>query len=181
MKRLSLEYLNREEREQVEKTCAAYQNIFHLPGEMLTSTAAVRHEIRIEPGVEPVNVKPYRLPETQKQEVRRHVEEVRRGGIITESTSPWNSPLLIVPKKADATGEKKWRLVIDYRKMNEKTAGDAYPLPGVSEILDHLGQSKYFSCLDMVVGYHQIEVAEQDRAKTAVSTKEGHWEYKWLP
>jgi len=58
--------------------------------------------------------------------------------------------------------------------------GDAYPLPNVTEILDQLGQSKYFSCIDMVMGYHQIEVAEQDRAVTAFSTKEGHWEYKRL-
>ena len=181
LKRLRLEHLNREERQHVEKTCAAYQDIFHLPGDILTSTAAVKHEIRTAPSVEPVNVKPYRLPETQKQEVERQVEELRRGGIITESSSPWNSPLLIVPKKADATGEKRWRLVIDYRKVNEKTVGDAYPLPDVTEILDQLGQSKYFSCIDMVMGYHQIEVAEQDRAKTAFSTKEGHWEYKRLP
>jgi hypothetical protein len=44
--------------------------------------------------------------------------------------------------------------VIDYRKVNEKTAGDAYPLPDVTEILNQLGQSKYFSCIDMVMGYH---------------------------
>lgn len=180
LQRLRLEHLNKEEREQVVRTCAAYQDIFHLPGEPLTSTTAVKHEIRMEPGVEPVNVKPYRLPETQKVEIRKQVEELRRGGIITESNSPWNSPLLIVPKKLDATGEK-WRLVTDYQKVNEKTVGDAYPLPDVTEILDQLGQSKYFSCIDMVMGYHQIEVAEQDRAVTAFSTKEGHWEYKRLP
>jgi len=87
----------------------------------------------------------------------------------------------VVPKKPDASGEKKWRLVIDYRKVNERTVGDAYLLPDVTEILDQLGQSKYFSCIDIVMGYHQIEVAEQDRAKTAFSTKEGHWEYKRLP
>jgi hypothetical protein len=88
--------------------------------------------------------------------------------------------LLVVPKKADATGAKRWKLVIDYRKLNEKTVGDAYPLPDVTEILDQLGQSKYFSCINMVMGYHQIEMAE-NRAKTAFSTKEGHWEYKRLP
>jgi hypothetical protein len=46
-----------------------------------------------------VNIRPYRLPESQKSEVRRQVEELKRGGIIMESTSPWNSPLLIVKKK----------------------------------------------------------------------------------
>jgi len=51
-----------------------------------------------------------------------------------ESNSPWNSPLLVVKKKADTSGEEKWRLVIDYRKVNEKTVGDAYPLPDVTEI-----------------------------------------------
>jgi hypothetical protein len=102
-------------------------------------------------------------------------------GIITESKSPWNSPLLIVPKKEDASGEKKWRLVVDFRNLNEKSVGDAYPLPDITEILDQLGQSKYFSCLDMVMGYHQIEVEEKDREKTAFSTKNGHWEYKRLP
>jgi hypothetical protein len=79
------------------------------------------------------------------------------------------------------TEEKRWRLVIDYRKLNEITVGDAYPLPDVTEILDQLGQSKYFSCIDMVMGYHQIEMASEDRAKTAFSTKEGHWEYQRLP
>lgn len=180
LKRLRLEHLNREERKEIEKTCLDYQDIFHLPGEKVSCTPVVKHEIRLEPGTEPINSRPYRLPESQKQEVRRQVEELE-GGIIAESTSPWNSPLLVVPKKADATGEKRWRLVIDYRKLNERTVGDAYPLPDVTEILDQLGQSKYFSCTDMVMGYHQIEVAEEDRAKTAFSTKEGHWEYRRLP
>ena len=89
--------------------------------------------------------------------------------------------MLVVPKKSDASGEKRWRLASDYRKLNEKTVGDAYPLPDVTEILDLLGQSKYFYCIDMVMGYHQIEIAEEDRAKTAFSTKEGHWEYERLP
>jgi len=56
-------------------------------------------------------------------------------------------------------------------KVNEKTMGDAYPLPDVTEFLHQLGQSKYFSCIDMVMECHQIEVAEQDRATTAFCTK----------
>ena len=140
---------------------------------MLTNTTAVRYKIRIEPSVEPVDVKPYRLPETQKHEIRRQVEELTWGGIITESNFTWNSLLLIVPRKADAAGEKNWKLVIDYRKVNEKTVGDAYPLPDITEILDQLGQSKYFSCIDLVMGYHQIELSELDPAVLAFSIKKG--------
>ena len=79
MKRLRLEHLNKEERRDIERTCLDYQDIFHLPGEMLSSTSVVKHEIRLEPGTEPVNTRPYRLPESQKPEVRRQVEELKRG------------------------------------------------------------------------------------------------------
>ena len=71
LKQLSLDHLNKEEREQIEKTCADYHDIFHLPGEKLTSTTAVTHEIRVEPGTKPINLKPCRLPETHKQEAGR--------------------------------------------------------------------------------------------------------------
>jgi hypothetical protein len=86
----------------------------------------------------------------------------------------------VIPKKEDASGGK-WRLVVEFRKLNEKSVGDAYPLPDITEILDQLGQSKYFSCLDLVMSYHEIEVEENDRGKTAFSTKNGHWEYKRFP
>ena len=76
--------------------------------------------------------------------------------------------------------EKKWRLVVDFRRLNEKTIGDANPLPDITEIIDQLGQSKYFTCLDMVMGYHQIELEEGEGPRTAFSTKQGHWEYKRL-
>ena len=101
-------------------------------------------------------------------------------GIITESTSPWNSPILVVPKKAGVDGEKRWRLLADFRRLNEKTIGDAHPLPDITEILDQLGQSKYFTCLDMVMGYHQIALAPGQGPQTAFSTKQGHWEYTRL-
>jgi len=68
-------------------------------------------------------------------------------------------------------GKRKWRLVVDFRKLNEKTIGD------ITEILDQMGQSKYFTCLDMVMGYHQIELVLGEGPKTAFSTKQGQWEY----
>jgi hypothetical protein len=71
LKRLRLEHLNEEERKEIEKTCLDYQDIFYLPGETLSSTTLVKHEIRLEPGTEPANARSYRLPETQKHEIRR--------------------------------------------------------------------------------------------------------------
>jgi hypothetical protein len=109
------------------------------------------------------------------------VEQLVKDGIIAISESPWNRTLLIVPKKAGPNGKPKWRMVMDFRRLNEKTVGDADPLPDITEILDQLGQAKYFTCLDMEMGYHQIALAPGEGPKTAFSTKQGHWEYLRLP
>jgi hypothetical protein len=71
------------------------------------------------------------------------VKQLLEDGVIAKSDSAWNSHLLAVPKKVGTDGKRKWRLVGDFRKLNEKSVGDAYPLPDITEILDQLGQSKY--------------------------------------
>jgi hypothetical protein len=144
LRNLRLDHLNLEEKKVIENACRDYQDIFYLNVDKLSCTNAIKHAINVVPGTSPMNTRPYRLPEAQKAEVDRQVTKLLREGIIVESNSPWNSPLLVVPKKVDASGEKKWRLVVDFRKLNEKSIGDAYPLPDITEILDQLGQSKYF-------------------------------------
>jgi hypothetical protein len=124
-----LQHLNVEERNTLESTCLDYQEIFYLPGDTLSCTNATRHSITLVPGTAPINTRPYRLPEAQKIEREKQVTKLANEGIIDECSSPSNSPLLIVPKKADASVEVKWRLVVDFRKLNEKTVGNAYPLP----------------------------------------------------
>jgi hypothetical protein len=57
----------------------------------------------------------------------------------------------MVPKKIDANGQHKFRLVVDYRKLNERTVENAYPSPDIAQILDQLGQARYFACLDFGV------------------------------
>lgn len=69
-------------------------------------------------------------------------------------------------KKTDASGKQKWRMVVDYRRLNDITMDDKYPLPNINDLFDILGKSMYFTTLDLASGYHQIEVDEEDRAKT---------------
>lgn len=82
---------------------------------------------------------------------------------MAPSESAFNSPLLLVPKEADASGEVKSRVVIDFRKQHEWTAGDAYPLPNIIDIFDQLGKAKYFSSVELASRYHQIQLAERHR------------------
>lgn len=102
-------------------------------------------------------------------------------GIIQPSVSPYSSPLWVVPKKLDVSGERKWRIVIDYRNLNDVTIGDSYPLPNIEYILDQLGHSQYFSTLDLASGFHQIEMKPEDISKIAFSTPFGHYEFTRMP
>lgn len=95
--------------------------------------------------------------------------------IISPSISPWSSPIWVVPKKLDASGQRKWRVVIDYRKLNDVTIGEVYPIPNVNEILDQLGKSQYFTTLDLASGFHQIPINPADAPKTAFSVPQGHF------
>lgn len=77
--------------------------------------------------------------------------------------------------------EKKFRMVIDYRKLNKKTIKDKYPLPRIEEILDNLDKCCYFTTLDLTQGFHQIEMHPNSVEKTAFSVGNGHYEYVRMP
>ena len=98
--------------------------------------------------------KQYRYPHDATDQVILQTEWQYNSRIIGDSKSPYNSPLWIVPKKVDASGEKKWRVVIDFRALNEKVIGDVYPLPNITDVLDHLGNAQYFSVFDLASGFH---------------------------
>jgi hypothetical protein len=114
-------------------------------------------------------------------EIQSQIQKLLDNEIIRLSISPYSSPVWIVPKKLDASGKKKWRLVIDYRKLNEKTVEDKYPLPRIDEILDNLGKCTHFTTLDLAQGFHQIEMSTESIEKTAFSVKNGHYEYVRMP
>ena len=101
--------------------------------------------------------------------------------IIEHSDSSFNAPLWVVPKKADASGKRKWRIVINFRKLNEQTDQDAYPLPNMDDILVHLGKAKFFSALNLSAGFHQIPIHPNSKKYTAFSTPDGHFHYNRMP
>ena len=96
--------------------------------------------------------------------------------IITPSSSPWASPVVFVRKK-----DSSLRFCVDYHKVNVITRKDAYPLPRVDDTLDTLACCKWFTTLDLLSGYWQVEVDEKDREKTAFTTPDGLFEFTRMP
>ncbi|XP_046145387.1 uncharacterized protein LOC123988679 [Osmia bicornis bicornis] len=180
LNRLRLDHLSDEEREHVEMIVEEFPERFHLPSDKLQASNYIKHNIPTIDDI-PLNTRQYRFPPIHKQEIERQILTKLSNDIITPSNSPYNSPLWIVPKKPDSKGNPRWRMVIDFRKLNEKTIGDAYPLPNITEILDHIGDAQYFSVFDLASGFQQIEMDSKDRHKTAFSTPNGHYEYIRMP
>lgn len=173
--------LNKEEKYSLQKICAKYSDVFHLENDSLTVTNIYKERIHLQKFAKPVYVKPYRIPYAQKAEVEKQVGDMLRAGVIEETRSPWSSPILIVPKKNDANGNKKWRLVIDYRLLNKQVEDDKFPLPNITEILDSLSGAMYFSHLDLSQGYYQIELEPSSRPCTAFTTDRGQYRLCRLP
>lgn len=171
---LRIDHLNLEEKEALLKVVERFTDIFYKEHADLTFTNIIKHKIRTINDI-PIQSKTYRYPYIHKEEVEKQIQEMLEKNIIRHSNSPYSAPIWIVPKKADASGKTKWRLVIDYRKLNEVTVDDKYPIPNMDEILEKLGNCQYFTTLDLAKGYHQIEIDEQDVHKTAFSVENGHY------
>lgn len=177
---LRLEHLNAEERSHIDKLIEKNSDCFHLPDEKLNYTSVLKHRIPTVNEI-PIHTRQYRFPVIHKDEINKQVNELLEQEIIKPSKSPYNTPVWIVPKKADSKGNKRWRMVLDFRELNDKTVGDAYPLPNITEILDQLGGAKYFSVFDLASGFHQIRMHPDDSHKTAFSTPHGHYEFDRMP
>lgn len=178
--KLMLDHLNEEEYREVLALLKRFKNLLFKEGDKLTNTTEIQHEIKTTTQQQ-INSKLYRYPPQHEMEVRRQIKEMEEQGIIQKSYSRYSSPLIVVPKKIDNSGERKFRLVIDYRKLNDVTIDDKYPLPNIDSILDKLGRAQYFTTLDLAKGYHQILVKKEDRGKTAFVTPHGLYEFKRMP
>ncbi|KAM9741692.1 uncharacterized protein ACNS7B_012695 isoform 1-T1 [Menidia menidia] len=138
-------------------------------------TDAVKHTIKLNDET-PFKHRARPIHPQDLEAVREHLGDLFGAGIIRESKSPFSSPIVVVRKRNGSV-----RLCIDYRKLNLQTIKDAYALPNLEESFCALTGSKWFTVLDLKSGYYQIEMAEEDKAKTAFVTPLGFWEWNRMP
>ncbi|KAK1649653.1 hypothetical protein QYE76_067458, partial [Lolium multiflorum] len=109
---------------------------------------------------------------TELVELKKQIDDMLAKGLIRPSASPWRSPVLFVDKKDGAN-----HLCTDYRKLNDVTIKNKYPLPKIEDLFDQLTGSRVFSKIDLRTGYHQLKIRATDIPKTAFTTRYGLYEY----
>ena len=172
---LPVDKLSPVELDKLKEVLAESTDIFALDDSELGCTNLVRHTIPTENHT-PIKQRPYRTPVIYREKIEQMVSQMQAQGIVRPSRSPSASAIVLVPKK-----DGSLRFCVDFRKLNSITKKDVYPLPRVEDILDTLGEAKYFSSLDLASGYWQVELDEDACAKSAFTTHHGLFEFTRMP
>ncbi|KAJ0920389.1 putative nucleotidyltransferase, Ribonuclease H [Helianthus annuus] len=152
-----------------------YEDIFEIP-KGLPPSRPCDHRIVLKDDKINLNLKPYRYHSAQKDVIEQMTQELLDSGVIRHSSSSFAAPVVLVKKK-----DGSWRMCVDYRRLNEATVKDVFPIPLIEELLDELQGAVVFSKLDLRSGYHQVRMYEPDIYKTAFKTHQGHFEFLVLP
>uniref|UniRef100_H3A4B4 Gypsy retrotransposon integrase-like protein 1 n=1 Tax=Latimeria chalumnae TaxID=7897 RepID=H3A4B4_LATCH len=125
---------------------------------------------------EPINLPPYRISPAKRAIIEQQIDDLLQKNIIEPASGPWAFPIVIVQKQ-----NKEPRFCIDYRKLNNVTVKDLYPLPRIDDSLDFLSQAQYISILDLSRGYWQVSVNKESCPKTAFISHRGLFQFKVMP
>ena len=149
-----------------------HQDVF---SEVSGRTTVAQHDIRTAAGVT-VRVPLYRVPEACRVTIRAEVAKMLQLWVIEESHSAWANPVVLVPKP-----DGSFRFFNDFRRLNEVSEFDAYPMPRVDELIERLGPARYLTTLDLTRGYWQVPLTKTAQEKTAFVTPGGLYQYTVLP
>jgi hypothetical protein len=129
------------------------------------------HAIDLLPNFKPTDCKVYPMTPAEQTEMHKFIDENLTKGYIQPSKSPMASPFFFIGKK-----DGKLRPCQDYRRLNEGTVKNQYPLPLISELVDQLKGAKYFTKLNVRWGYNNIQIKEGDQWKATFKTSRGLFE-----
>jgi len=158
-----------------EKLISSMQDTFMDPSTPLKGTSAVVHYIDTGDH-RPIRIPPRRIAPGKREIIEKEVAKMLEAGVIRNSNSPWSSPVVLVKKTDGST-----RFCIDYRKLNDITRKNSYPLPRIDDHLEALNGKKWYCTLDLASGYWQIKMNEADKEKTAFASHVGLYEFNFMP
>src|SRR5579862_5262965 len=176
LKKLKIRNLSEKQEEIVKELVTKYIDIIEYDKEKPNLVPNVRHKIVINESQNPILQKGYKETLEKKMFMKKEIEKMLKIGRIRPSNSSLASPVTLVIKKSGS-----YRFCIDYRVLNKVTKTDAYPLPRIDELLERYETSKWFTSIDLAAGFHQVEMDENDREKTAFTCSMELYEFNVMP
>uniref|UniRef100_A0A914P206 Reverse transcriptase domain-containing protein n=1 Tax=Meloidogyne incognita TaxID=6306 RepID=A0A914P206_MELIC len=164
-----------EDLKKLKDLCNEFEDIFSKSQYDIGSCTAGEHDI-ITTSEEPVASRPHRVPFKYRDELQKHIDQLLASGVMIESDTPWVSNIVLVQKKDGGL-----RPCIDFRKLNEVTVPDHFPLPRLETILEKVGNCRYYTSLDLASGYLQIKLSERASRKCGVITEDKIYQMVNLP
>lgn len=136
----------------------------------------ILHDVELTQNATPIRQAPFRLNPEKKLIMKREINFLLENDLARPSNSPWASPCILTPKP-----DGSFRFCTDYRKVNQLTVPDAYPLPLIDDLIDMVGQSRIISKVDLQKGYYQVGLTERAKTISAFITPFGLFEYQRMP
>ena len=168
--------LTSDQRARAADLLAKHVNTFPAPGTPITGrTEAVMHDIDTG-STRPIRCNPRKLSPKKIKIQQELVDKMLEEGQIEHSVSAWSAPTVLVTKKDGTT-----RFCVDYRRLNNNTKKDAFPLPRIDDSLNSLSGQSWFSTLDLASGYWQVRLSEDAKPKTAFATHSGLFQFAVMP
>ena len=167
-----LSHLPLVQRKELAEVITQYREVFP---DVPSKTNLIEHDVDVGDSA-PIKQHPYRLSPMKKELLDKEVQYMLKNDIIEESQSNWSSPCILVPKH-----DGGFRFCTDFRKVNDKTKSDSFPIPRIADCIDQIGNAKFVSKFDMLKGYWQVPLTQRAREISAFVTPSGLYQYKVMP
>ena len=167
-----LSHLPLVQRKELAEVITQYREVFP---DVPSKTNLIEHDVDVGDSV-PIKQHPYRVSPMKKELLDKEVQYMLKNDIIEESQSNWSSPCILVPKH-----DGGFRFCTDFRKVNDKTKSDSFPIPRIADCIDQIGNAKFVSTFDMLKGYWQVPLTQRAREISAFVTPSGLYQYKVMP
>ena len=160
------------QRKELAEVITQYREVFP---DVPSKTNLIEHDVDVGDSA-PIKQHPYRVSPMKKELLDKEVQYMLKNDIIEESQSNWSSPCILVPKH-----DSGFRFCTDFRKVNDKTKSDSFPIPRIADCIDQIGNAKLVSTFDMLKGYWQVPLTQRAREISAFVTPSGLYQYKVMP
>ena len=167
-----LSHLPLVQRKELAEVITQYREVFP---DVPSKTNLIEHDVDVG-DYAPIKQHPYRVSPMKKELLDKEVQYMLENDIIEESQSNWSSPCILVPKH-----DGGFRFCTDFRKVNDKTKSDSFPIPRIADCIDQIGNAKFVSTFDMLKGYWQVPLTQRAREISAFVTPSGLYQYKVMP